>query len=246
VADLPRWPEPARSKDEAAWRLGRYREAVLNENNERGTGAEDNVVAYAVELIDDWHRCALEAAHRVNRETGRYVKFPEYPQADREKLEAELRELPPGWAETRAALIAVEEHDERVRREREESELEAVATEEPGPVSSVDRGGRPLKTHPELALREAARMFVTGAPTTNEVAKDVTAKVVKRLTADELEDHRWTRFAWEDADAMRRAIEDRPRFARWTPDRGLEVRTKPRGRFRKVGELEWLPIPQPR
>jgi hypothetical protein len=121
-------------------RLRRYFKAV----QERSTGASDDEVAYAVELLEDRHKCDLEAAHRLNLETGEYVRFPEYPQAERDELERRLRELPPESVETRYMRAMAETLE---NRERED---------ESRPSASNDRPGIKRKPGPEPTFHDGA------------------------------------------------------------------------------------------
>ena len=78
---------------------------------------------------------------------------------------------------------------------------------------------------------------------TRTVASKVTEMVLDRLIEDDLGSHRWKAFTWDDADQMRCAIA--AKLVKCSPTEGLLVRENPTGVFRKVEDVQWLPIPGP-
>jgi hypothetical protein len=154
-----------------------------------------------------------EEIHRVETEIG-WLKgaFLHPPPAELEKLEAERR-----------SLI-----------------VEALADEATQATTAVHPGGAQFKKWPRLALEEATRMWVEGAyeHSRNEIAKQVTKKVIADWDQDDLIAHGWDRKPFKfTRDAMNLvvdAIEDG--LLEWDADRGLGV-------FRKFSATpEWLPI----
>jgi hypothetical protein len=123
----------------------------------------------------------------------------------------------------------------------------ADATPETSEASGAEPGaddGRPLKQHPGIALREAARLITTeDRRNDSKVVRDVMQKAREKVHEHELDAHKW-KFTWDDAGLMREALVGRPRLAKWTPKDGLQVRKKPSGVFRTVLDFEWLPIPR--
>jgi hypothetical protein len=120
--------------------------------------------------------------------------------------------------------------------------VEALTEEAIQPAAAVHPGGARFKKWPRLALEEATRMWVTGAHdrSRNEIAKQVTKKVIANWDEDDLVAHGWDRkpfkFTRDAMDLVVDAIEDR--LLEWDAERGLGV-------FRKFSATpEWLPIPR--
>jgi hypothetical protein len=111
------------------------------------------------------------------------------------------------------------------------------------PPHPAHPGGARHKEWPRLALEEATRMWTTGAHerSRNEIAKQVTKKVVAEWNEDDLVAHGWVRkpfkFTRSAMDLVVDAIDGG--LLEWDARRGLGV-------FRKFSAApEWLPIPRP-
>jgi hypothetical protein len=109
--------------------------------------------------------------------------------------------------------------------------------------SRAHPGGARFKEWPRLALEEATRMWVSGAHerSRNEIAKQVTKRVVADWDADDLVAHGWDAKPFKfTRDAMNLVVDAiGAGLLEWDADRGL-------GLFRKFSASpEWLAIPRP-
>jgi hypothetical protein len=118
---------------------------------------------------------------------------------------------------------------------------EAFAGEATRATTTVHPGGARFKEWPRLALEEATRMWVEGAyeHSRNEIAKQVTKKVIADWDEDDMVAHGWDRkpfkFTRDAMDLVVDAIDAGD--LEWDAEKGLGV-------FRKFSATpEWLPIP---
>jgi hypothetical protein len=107
-----------------------------------------------------------------------------------------------------------------------------------------DRGGRPHKKHPGIALKEAARMIVNGEENKAAISRSATTKAREGIDAEEIVANKWESGFTErdDVDLLRAAIDSG--LVAWTP-KGLVARETRRGVFRHVDDFVWLEIPEP-
>jgi hypothetical protein len=106
----------------------------------------------------------------------------------------------------------------------------------------VHPGGAHFKEWPRLALEEATRLWLTGAyeGSRNEIAKQVTRKVITEWDDDDLVAHGWVTKPFKfTRDAMDLVVEAvGAGLLDWDAEKG-------RGVFRKFSATpEWLPIPR--
>lgn len=130
---------------------------------------------------------------------------------------------------------------EKLEAERRSLVMEALADEATQTTTAVHPGGARFKEWPRLALEEATRMWVEGAyeHSRNEIAKQVTKKVIADWDEDDLVAHGWDRkpfkFTRDAMDLVIDAIDAGD--LEWDAEKGLGV-------FRKFSATpEWLPIP---
>jgi hypothetical protein len=136
---------------------------------------------------------------------------------------------------------ATREQREKLEAERRSLVVEALADEATQAITAVHPGGARFKEWPRLALEEATRMWVEGAyeHSRNEIAKQVTKKVIADWDEDDLVAHGWDRkpfkFTRDAMDLVIDAIDAGD--LEWDAKKGLGV-------FRKFSATpEWLPIP---